>query len=120
MPPANVPVMPLTARHPQVADERAFDPMHDRRAVRSNRRHACDLLLTVPIASPGVTILAQRSRAWPTTVDKHHRRACPFDVVVVGVEVGRVGQPVGVGEYGRFDLQIGETNLGENLMVGAC
>ncbi len=88
--------------------------------LRSDRRHACDLLLTVPIVSPVVTFFAQRSRAWPATVDKHHRRACPYDVVVVGVEVGRVGQPVGVGEYGRFDLQISEANLGQNLMVGAC
>jgi hypothetical protein len=112
--------MPLTARHPQVADERTLIQCMTGAQLRSNRRQRCDLLFTVPIASPAVTILAQRSRAWPTTVDKHHRRACPFDVVVVGVEVGRVGQPVGVGEYGRFDLQIGEANLGQNLMVGAC
>jgi hypothetical protein len=75
-------------------------PMHDVPQLRSHRRRTCDWLLNVPIASPAVTILAQRSRAWPTTVDKHHRRACPFDVVVVSVQVGRVGQLVGIREYG--------------------
>jgi hypothetical protein len=74
--------------------------MHDVPQLQSHRRRACDWLLDVPIASPSVTIVAQRSRAWPTTVDEHHRCACPFDVVVVGVQVGRVGQPVGIGKYG--------------------
>lgn len=32
----------------------------------------------------GVAV-AQRSRTGAVSVDKHHRRVCPFDVVVIGV-----------------------------------